>query len=80
MLTGMASALTAQEEQRTQPKFWIGVSGGANINMYTGTTQVLNPAVTAPAALHDGLGVGGFGSLLMEYRPIPVIGVMLNLG
>lgn len=80
MLTGFASISPAQEVQRTQPKFWIGVSGGANVNMYTGTTQTLNSSLMAPAAFHDGLGVGGFGSLLLEYRPIPVIGVMLNLG
>jgi len=39
MLMGFATTFQAQEVQRTQPKFWIGISGGANINMYTGTTQ-----------------------------------------
>lgn len=80
MLIGFATTFQAQEVQRTQPKFWIGISGGANINMYTGTTQTLNSSLMAPAAFHEGLGVGGFGSLLLEYRPIPVVGFMLNLG
>jgi outer membrane protein OmpA-like peptidoglycan-associated protein len=80
MLIGIATTLQAQDAERTQPKFWLGVSGGANVNMYTGTTQTLNPTLIAPAAFHDGLGVGGFASLLLEFRPVPVIGFMLNLG
>ena len=80
MLAGMASTLSAQEVQRTQPKFWVGFSGGANYNMYTGTTQVLNSSLIAPAAFHDGKGIGGFGSLLLEYRPVQVVGLMLNVG
>jgi len=80
MLTGMTSTLSAQEVQRTQPKFWVGFSGGVNYNMYTGTTQVLNSSLIAPAAFHEGSGFGGFGSLLLEYRPVPLIGLMLNLG
>jgi outer membrane protein OmpA-like peptidoglycan-associated protein len=80
MLLGLAATVSAQEELRTQPKFWLGVSGAANYNMYTGTTQTLNPTIMAPAAFHEGSGVGGFASLLLEYRPIPVVGLMLNLG
>lgn len=80
MLLGIAATLPAQEELRTQPKFWLGVSGAANYNMYTGTTQTLNSSLMAPAAFHEGSGVGGFASLLLEYRPIPVVGIMLNLG
>jgi len=80
MLFGLAATLPAQEELRTQPKFWLGVSGAGNYNMYTGTTQTLNPTLMAPAAFHEGSGVGGFASLLLEYRPIPFVGLMLNLG
>ncbi|MFZ4583412.1 MAG: hypothetical protein ACOYM7_12245, partial [Paludibacter sp.] len=80
VLIGLAATLPAQEELRTQPKFWLGVSGAANYNMYTGTTQTLNSTLMAPAAFHEGSGVGGFASLLLEYRPIPVVGLMLNLG
>ncbi len=80
MLVGLAAILPAQEVERTQPKFWIGVSGAANANMYTGTTQTLNSDIMVPAALHDGFGLGGFASLLLEFRPVPVVGLMLNLG
>jgi outer membrane protein OmpA-like peptidoglycan-associated protein len=80
LLLAVFSISVAQEAQRTQPKFWVGISGAANINMYTGTTQTLHSSLMAPAAFHDGFGLGGFGSLLLEYRPIPVIGIMLNLG
>lgn len=80
MLTGIASTLTAQEVQRTQPKFWIGLTGAANYNMYTGTTQKLNETLMAPSAFHDGSGFGGMGAILLEYRPTSVVGFMLNLG
>ncbi len=80
MLLGITATVSAQETERTQPKLWVGVSIAANANMYTGTTQTLNSTIIAPAALHDGFGVGGFASFLIEYRPIPVVGLMLNLG
>ncbi|MDO9153140.1 MAG: outer membrane beta-barrel protein, partial [Paludibacter sp.] len=80
ILMGLVIATQAQENEHIQPKLWIGVSGGANLNMYTGTTQTLNASLMAPAAFHDGFGVGGFGSLLLEYRPITFLGLMLNLG
>lgn len=80
MLAGISATITAQEVQRTQPKFWIGLTGAANYNMYTGTTQKLNESLMAPSAFHDGSGFGGFGAVLLEYRPTPVIGFMLNLG
>jgi len=80
LVTGIVSTTTAQEVQRTQPKFWIGFTGAANYIMYTGTTQKLNESLMAPSAFHDGSGFGGFGAVLLEYRPSPVIGFMLNLG
>jgi len=80
LVTGIVSTIMAQEVQRTQPKFWIGFTGAANYNMYTGTTQKLNESLMAPSAFHDGSGFGGFGAVLLEYRPTPVIGLMLNLG
>ncbi|HLW10191.1 MAG TPA: OmpA family protein [Fermentimonas sp.] len=80
MLSGIASTLMAQEVQRIQPKFWIGLTGAANYNMYTGTTQKLNESLMAPSSFHDGSGFGGLGTILLEYRPMPLIGFMLNLG
>ena len=80
LLMGLAATMQAQEIQRPQPKFWFGASGAGNINLYTGTTQTLNSGLKAPAAFHDGMGVGPYGSFLFEYRPDPVWGLMLNLG
>lgn len=80
VLLGLTSTALAQESERTQPRLWVGLSGGANLNMYTGTTQTLNASLMAPAAFHDGFGVGGFGSFLLEFRPNPILGFMLNLG
>ncbi len=72
-------ALTSQTE-RPQPKFWFGASAAANLNFYSGTTQTLNASVKAPTAFHNGFGVSPFGSLLMEYRPNPIWGFMMNIG
>lgn len=80
LLLGIATIIQAQKIQRAQPTIWVGVSGGANINMFTGTTQTLNPTLKAPAAFHDGFGVGAFGSFLIDYRPNPILGFSLNLG
>lgn len=80
LLISLSVSTKAQEVERPQPKFWIGVSGAVNYNMYTGTTQTLNSTIKAPAAFHEGFGVTPYGSLLFEYRPNRVLGFMLNLG
>ena len=80
LLTCMATASQAQEVLRPKPILWLGVSGGANFNYYTGTTQTMNPSIIAPAAFHNGFGVGPYGSVLIEYTPNPVLGAILNLG
>lgn len=69
----------SQTETRTQPKWWFGVSGAANFNIYRGTTQVLNQSLTVPTAFHKGKGLKPYASLLMEYRPKKVWGLMLNV-
>ncbi len=66
--------------QTTQPKWWFGISGGANVNFYEGTTQRLNSSLIVPAAFHKGDGVKPFGLFLIEYRPGNVWGGLLNLG
>ena len=71
-------SIQAQVVQRPQPKFWFGASAAANLNFYTGTTQVLNADVTAPSAFHNGFGVGPYASLFFEYRPNPIWGFMFN--
>ena len=70
---------TAVKAQTTQPTWWFGVSGAANFNIYNGTTQHLTNSLTAPTAFHKGNGVRPYGSILMEYRPKSVLGLMLNL-
>lgn len=69
----------SQTETRTQPKWWFGVSGAANFNIYRGTTQVLNQSLTVPTVFHKGKGLKPYASLLMEYRPKKVWGLMLNV-
>src|SRR5665647_3390107 len=69
----------AQKVQRTQPIWWFGESGAANINFYRGTTQMLNNNLTVPTAFHKGEGIKPYASLLTEYRPNKVWGGMLNI-
>lgn len=71
---------TTIHAQTTAPKWWFGVSGGANANFYDGTTQRLNNSLIVPAAFHEGKGIKPFASLLIEYRPTPIWGGTLNLG
>jgi outer membrane protein OmpA-like peptidoglycan-associated protein len=67
-----------QSVERVTPKWWIGLSGAANINYYRGTTQQLDQSLIVPTAFHDGKTVRPYGSLLLEYRPNKVVGFMLN--
>lgn len=80
MLLSLFTTSIAQEIERPQPKFWFGVSGAANFNFYSGTTQTLNSEFKSQTAFHEGSGIAPFGSILLEYRPTSVWGVMLNLG
>lgn len=66
--------------QTTPPRWWFGLSGAANMNFYSGTTQRLNNSLIVPTAFHKGNGVRPYGSLLMEYRPAGLLGFMLNVG
>lgn len=70
----------AAQAQITQPTWWFGLSGAANFNFYEGTTQSLNSSLLVPTALHKGRGIRPYGSVLVEYRPAGVWGLMLNLG
>lgn len=70
--------LTVQA-QTTQPTWWFGVSGAANFNFYNGTTQTLNNSLIVPTAFHKAFGIRPYGSVLAEYRPAGVFGLMLNV-
>ena len=74
------ASIFAQEVQRTQPTWWFGASGAANFNFYYGTTQMLNAATTTKGIFHDGDGTGFNAALLLEYRPDPVWGGILQVG
>lgn len=71
---------TVAQAQTAQPTWWFGVSGAANMNFYSGTTQRLNNSLIVPTAFHKGNGVRPFGSVFMEYRPASMFGFMLNVG
>ena len=70
---------TSVKAQTTQPTWWFGLSGAANFNFYDGTTQRLTNSLIAPTAFHKGKDVRPYGSLLVEYRPAGVWGIMLNV-
>jgi outer membrane protein OmpA-like peptidoglycan-associated protein len=71
---------TATVQAQTQPTWWFGVSGAANFNFYSGTTQTLNSSLIVPTAFHKGYGVRPYGSVLVEYRPLGILGGSLNVG
>lgn len=84
LFVGGVQSTQAQENQETKytyPSWWFGVAGGANVNFYRGTTQQLTTDFMAPAAFHDGFGVGLFVAPLIEYhRPNTRLGFMLQAG
>jgi outer membrane protein OmpA-like peptidoglycan-associated protein len=80
ILPGFRTSLHAQEIERTQPVWWFGGAAAANLNFYSGTTQVLNSALTTPAAFHKGFGTGLYLAPLVEYRHDRIWGGMLQVG
>lgn len=80
MLLMVIFAQSKTEAQTSKPIWWFGISGAANFNFYDGTTQRMNNSLFVPTAFHKGNGIKPFGSFLMEYRPGPVWGAMLNIG
>ncbi len=78
-ITGHSQQVTPKAVPRSQPAWWFGVSGAANLNTFRGTAQMLNSSLTVPTAFHKGEGVKPYISLLTEYRPNKVWGGTLNL-
>jgi len=76
----LACTAVKAQTQTTQPTWWFGVSGAANFNFYDGTTQRLDNSFIVPSAFHKGNGVRPYGSVLVEYRPGRIFGLMLNVG
>jgi outer membrane protein OmpA-like peptidoglycan-associated protein len=74
------ATIFAQKTERAQPTWWFGGAGAANLNFYGGTTQLLNSALTVPTAFNEGFGAGLYLAPLVEYRPNPVWGGILQVG
>ncbi len=81
MLLISAGIPSTTQAQYKQASWWFGVAGGANYNMYRGSTQELNAGLTVPTAFHDGSGVGLFIGPVIEYhRAHSLFGFMLQSG
>ncbi len=68
ILAGVQTKIMAQNDSITQPKWWVGVAGGANFNFYEGSTQKLNNDLTSPTPFKSGNGIGLFLGPLVEYH------------
>jgi outer membrane protein OmpA-like peptidoglycan-associated protein len=73
-------SVEAQEYRYERPRFWMGVTGGANLNYHRGSTQMLNSAFTSPVAFHNGNNVGLYLAPLLEYHDPSGLGAMLQIG
>jgi outer membrane protein OmpA-like peptidoglycan-associated protein len=80
LVCAISTMVAQQDVQRGQPVWWYGASGALNFNFYYGTTQMLNAAITSPGPFHKGDGTGFNAALLLEYRPDPVWGGILQVG
>ena len=81
ILTGIQATVQAQETLYTRPSWFFGAAAGANLNSYGGSTQELYSGLTAPAAFHNGYGLGLYLAPLLEFhRPGSVLGFMLQAG
>ena len=69
------------QAQYKQASWWFGVAGGANYNMYRGSSQELSGGLTVPAAFHEANGFGLFAGPVVEYhRAHSFFGFMLQAG
>lgn len=75
-----SKTIVSQDTLRAPPVWWFGAAAGLNLNLYWGTTQELNSGFTTPTAFHKGIGAGLYLAPLIEYRPDPVWGGILQIG
>jgi outer membrane protein OmpA-like peptidoglycan-associated protein len=79
IITGIQA--NAQTQQYSDPSWYFGVVGAANVNFFDGSTRQLNAEFTSPATFHKGRGVGVYAGGLIQYRPAKsVLGFMLQGG
>ena len=69
ILTVIQVQANAQGVEYSQPLWWFGVAGGANLNFYRGSTQTMEPGVIAPLPFTSGFGVGLYAAPLVEFHP-----------
>ncbi len=79
LLTIVLGMRAGAQDSIQPPVWWFGAAGAANLNLYDGTTQQLNSTTISPVAFHKGFGVGPFVAPLIEYRPGPFWGAMLQI-
>jgi outer membrane protein OmpA-like peptidoglycan-associated protein len=81
LLAGFLTSISAQESGFKNPTWWFGAAGGANVNFYSGSTQLLNTGFTAPVPFHNGTGAGLYLAPLIEYYERgSTLGVTLQVG
>lgn len=68
------------QELYLQPRWWFGGGVGANFNFYSGDIKKPTSSITTLSSFTKGNGFGLFISPLLEYRPDPMWGGMLQLG
>ncbi len=79
IITGIQTK--AQTQLYSNPSWYFGVVGAANVNFFDGSTRQLNAQFTSPATFHKGTGVGLYAGGLIQYRPAnSVLGFMLQGG
>lgn len=75
-----AISAQSQEIRRLHPEWWFGGSVGLNLNSYSSDFSALNSQNSYRASFKNGSGTGLFLAPMIEYRPDPVWGGMLQLG
>jgi hypothetical protein len=61
--------------------WWFGVTAGANLNFFRGSTQELNSGLISPVAFQNGHGAGLYSASLAEFHiPNSAWGIMLQAG
>jgi outer membrane protein OmpA-like peptidoglycan-associated protein len=79
-LGGLFAAASPPRAAETEPVWWFGLTGAANLNLYEGTTQRLNGTFITPEPFHKGFGLGAYIAPTLEYRPDDYSGGMLQIG
>jgi outer membrane protein OmpA-like peptidoglycan-associated protein len=80
-LPGLAQDSSTPEprDPAQSPVWWWGLSGAANLNTYSGTTQQLNGSLITAAPFHKGSGLGPYLAPRLEYRPDAAWGGLLEI-